>query len=78
MPHESHLVQDMSKASIGKASAASRDPQVEDSDSPQGQGSQRDPVFANMGQSGADYEYHDDDEEEDDKESVADPPLDKT
>ena len=79
MPHESHFVQDVSRASVGKASAASRDPLVEDSDSPQGQGSQRDPGFANMGQSGADYEYHHDDEEEDDKESIADPPpLDKT
>ena len=79
MPHESHFVQDMSRASVGKASAASRDPLVEDSDSPQGQVSQRDPGFANMGQSGADYEYHDDDEEEDNKEFVADPPpLDKT
>ena len=78
MPHESHLVQDRSRASVGKASAVSRDPPVEDSDSPQGQSSQRDPGFANMGQTGADYEYHHDDEEEDDKESVADPPpLDK-
>ena len=52
---------------------------MEDSDSPQGQSSQRDPGFANLGQTGADYEYHDDDEEDDDKESVADPPpLDKT
>ena len=69
----------MSRASVSKASAASRDPLVEDSDSPQRQGSQRDPGFANMGQSGADYEYHHDDEEEDDRESVAEPPpLDKT
>ena len=73
VPHESHLVQDM--AAVGKASAVSRDPPVEDSDSPQGQGSQRDLGFTNMGQSGADYKYHHDD----DKESVADPPaLDKT
>ena len=77
MPHESHLVQDM--AAVGKASAVSRDPPVEDSDSRQGQGSQRDLGFTNMGQSGADYKYHHDDEEDDDKESVADPPaLDKT
>ena len=74
VPHESHLVQGRSRASVGKTFAASRDPPVEDSDSPQGQGSQRDPGFANMGQSGSDYEYH-----HDDKESVADPPpLDKT
>ena len=79
MPHESHLVQDRSWASVGKASAASRYPPVEDSDIPQGQGSQRDPGFANRGQSGADYEYHHHDEEDDDKESVAgSPPLDKT
>ena len=77
--HESQLVQNRSRANIGKASVVFRDPPVEDSDDPQGQSSQRDPGFANMGQTGADYEYHHDDEEDDDKESVADPPpLDKT
>ena len=48
MPHESPLVQNKSRASVGKASAVSRDPPVEDSDDPQDQISQRDPGFANM------------------------------
>ena len=51
----------------------------EDTESPQGQNSQNEPVFTYEGQSGADYSFHHDDEEDDDKESVADPPpLDKT
>ena len=79
MPHESRLAQDRSRSSIGKTSESSRDPPVEDTDSPQGQGSQHDPGFTSVVQSGADYAYHHHDEEEDDKESVADPPpFDKT
>ena len=79
VPHESRLAQDRSRSSVGKTAESSRDPPVEDTDSPQGQGSQHDPGFSSVGQSGADYAYHDDDEEDDDKESVADlPPLDKT
>ena len=79
VPHESPFVQNKSRASVGEASTVSRDLPVEDSDDPQGQNSQRGPGFANMGQTGADYEYHLDDEEDDDKESVADPPpLDRT
>ena len=42
MPHESHLAQDRSRSSVGKTSESSRDPPVEDTDSPQGQGSQHD------------------------------------
>ena len=66
--HESRLAQDRSRSSVGKTSESSRDPPMEDTDSPQG--SQHDPGFTSVGQSGA---------EDDDKDSVADPPLlDKT